>query len=54
MTFRESVKAIWKYNKLATIKWLIPIRYCDNQLFFMLPKWYNGQFSWVSINKYKN
>ena len=57
MTYLESCKAIYKGDKgikgiIHVIKWNIPIKRCKGHTFYMLPHWYNGHFSWQSINKW--
>lgn len=54
MNFRQSAKITFKYTGfIGFIKWLFPIHTCKGRYFLMRPSWYNGNFSWVSLNKWK-
>lgn len=54
MTFRKSLSIYYRYQGIvAAILWLIPVRRIQGQFFLMRPCWFNGNFSWRSINRAK-
>jgi hypothetical protein len=52
MTFKESASIYLRHRGVSgLLLWLLPVRRIKGQWFVMRPHWYNGNFSWRSVNR---